>query len=391
MKKILGITGIRSDYDLMSCLYRRLTREPGIDCRLLVGGAHLSKTYGHSIDLIEADEIPILAAIESLIDGDTRTSRLKSASILLQGAIDVVTNWDPDLVLYAGDREEVWIGGVLGAYLGIPTVHFYGGDQISTGHVDNAVRHAASKLSTHHAVALEEHRLRLIAMGEAPERISVIGSLSLDNFVAQQGPPMEELRKKLALPAALREYALVLFHPEPTEAAAAPAIVRIILEELRAAGLGACVGYPNTDPANKSIIRTLEEFRGVAEFFFYKNLAREDFISLYKAARFIIGNSSSGIIEAASIPIPAISVGARQRGRHAGGNVIFTTTDREAIRAAIAAAQAADFRLSIQGMSNPYGDGHSCQRALDMLLGIDFRRVMLKVEDPLHGESIGTP
>src|ERR1700722_11462278 len=122
MKKILGVTGIRSDYDLMSVLYRRLAEDPDIDFKLLVGGAHMSKTYGYSVDLIRADNIPILGAIESLIDGDSNSARLKSASIMLQSAVDLVSGWRPDLILYAGDREEVWIGALLGHYLEIPTI-----------------------------------------------------------------------------------------------------------------------------------------------------------------------------------------------------------------------------------------------------------------------------
>src|SRR5215469_380627 len=182
MKRVLGITGIRSDYDLMSGLYRLLATDPTVDFRLIVGGAHLSKTYGYSLDLIRADGIAVLAAIESLIDSDSFSSRLKSGSIMLQSAVDVVAGWRPDVILYAGDREEVWIGGLLGNYLEIPTVHFYGGDHTDSWHIDNPVRHAVSKLSSFHVVPTQEHRLRLLAMGEPDSRIRVLGSLALDNF-----------------------------------------------------------------------------------------------------------------------------------------------------------------------------------------------------------------
>ena len=179
MKKILAITGIRSDYDLMSGLFRRLEADADIDLRLLVGGAHMSRTYGHTIDQIRQDGFTILHAIESLIDSDSLASRLKTASIMLQGAVDVVANWNPDVIIYAGDREDVWIGAMLGTYLEVPTVHFYGGDHTGTGHVDNPVRHAVSKLSTAHAVTIDEHRQRLLSMGEPDSRIRVIGNVSL--------------------------------------------------------------------------------------------------------------------------------------------------------------------------------------------------------------------
>lgn len=381
--KILGITGIRSDYDLMSMLYRRLAGDPDLDFKLLVGGAHLSKTYGYSVRLIRADAIPILASIESLIDADTTSSRLKSASIMLQSAVDTVAQWSPDLIIYAGDREEVWMGATIGAYLEIPTVHFYGGDQINTGHVDNAIRHATSKLSTYHVVPIEEHRSRLMAIGEPASRISVIGSMALDNFVAQKPFTRDELKDRIGLPSAMGDYALVLFHPEPSERETAAEVCRGMLREIKAAGLGACVGYPNIDPSNKEIIASFEEFKEEKRFYFYKNLDRTDFISLYKGASMIIGNSSSGIVEAASIPIPAISVGARQRGRHAGFNVLAADTDRAAIRQAIEKSRDPVFLERVHRMINPYGDGKSTERAYELLVNTDFEALRLKTEDPL--------
>ena len=360
MKKILAITGIRSDYDLMSGLYRRLAADPAVDFRLLVGGAHLSKTYGLSVDLIREDKIPILAAIESLIDADSKSGRLKSASIMLQSAVDCVAAWKPDLILYAGDREEVWIGGLLGNYLEIPTVHFYGGDHTSSWHLDNPARHAASKLSTFHVVSTEEHRARLVAMGEAESRIRVLGSLALDNFLEPVPRGAEGLRDAAGLPGAIGDYALMLFHPDPSENDIAGDICRNILMELKAADLGACIGYPNTDAANRSIIEVFAEFKDEPRFHFYRNLRRTEFITIYKGARFIVGNSSSGILEAASVPIPAINVGLRQRGRRAGVNVKFVDADRDSIGRGIKAAQDPDFRRSIAGMTNPYGAGDSC-------------------------------
>ena len=387
MKKILGITGIRSDYDLLSSLYRQLADTPGMDCRLLVGGAHLSRSYGHTVDMIIADNVPILARIESLIDGDTVSSRLKTASIFLQGAIDVVAAWAPDLIVYAGDREEVWIGAMLGTYLEIPTVHFYAGDHTLSGHVDNPIRHAVSKLSTAQFVATTEHRDRLIAMGEPPQRVFVVGNLSLDNFVAEPVRPFADLQQRLGLPRGEHQYAVVLFHPEPSERNVAPQHLRNILESLRDAGIGACIGYPNTDPSNQQLIDVIEEQRRHPDVFVYRNLDRSDFITLYRNARFLIGNSSSGIIEAASIPLPAINVGLRQRGRAAGSNVVFCDGDAEAVRAAIRLVEDPAWRSNLGRSGNLYGDGNATQRALQLMTAIDFESLRLKIEDPLQRDA----
>lgn len=383
MRKILAITGIRSDYDLMSGLYRRLEKDAGIDLRLLVGGAHMSRTYGHTIDQIRQDGFTILHTIESLIDSDSLASRLKTASIMLQGSVDVVANWAPDVIIYAGDREEVWIGAMLGAYLEVPTVHFYGGDHTGTGHVDNPVRHAVSKLSTAHAVTIDEHRQRLLSMGEPDSRICVIGNMSLDNFVHHQALSRQELQEQIGIPATMVDHALVLFHPDPSEKGIAANIMERILQALKNSGIPACVGYPNTDPSNRDIIDVIEKYRPDENFYFYRNLNRHQFISMYKYASFIIGNSSSGILEAASIPIPAINVGLRQRGRIAGANVIFCDSNDLDITSAIAKARSQSFLNNLIGMVNPYGNGDSAEKAYRMLVEWDLKKIRLKTEDAL--------
>jgi UDP-N-acetylglucosamine 2-epimerase (non-hydrolysing)/GDP/UDP-N,N'-diacetylbacillosamine 2-epimerase (hydrolysing) len=383
MKKILAITGIRSDYDLMSGLFRKLQADVGIDLRLLVGGAHMSRTYGHTIDQIRRDGFTILHAVESLIDSDSPASRLKTASIMLQGAVDAVANWEPDVIIYAGDREEVWIGAMLGTYLEIPTVHFYGGDHTETGHVDNPIRHAVSKLSTAHAVTVEEHRQRLLSMGEPASRIRVIGNISLDNFVHHHALSRQELEQQIGLPIRMTNYALVLFHPDPSEKGIAAEIFERILLTLKKHGIAGCVGYPNTDPSNREIIDVIEKYRGDESFFLYRNLDRDQFISMYKHASFIIGNSSSGILEAASIPIPAINVGLRQRGRMAGNNVIFCDSDAQSVSAALAKAFSQPFLDMVKLTRNPYGEGDSANQAYCMLKEMDLQSMRLKTEDAL--------
>lgn len=383
MKKILGITGIRSDYDLMSSLYKSLSSAEDVDFKLLVGGAHLSPTYGNTVDMIKADGIDILLSLETLIDGDRLASRIKTGASMLFGSIDIVASWAPDIIIYAGDREEVWIGGLLGAYLGIPTVHFYGGDHTVTGHVDNPIRHAASKMSTIHFVATNEHRLRLLSMGESEARIKVIGNLSLDNFVSSELVKEEEIENALNSQIPKAPYAMLIFHPDSSERNQAAQYLKNIIEELLTRKITVLMGYPNTDPFNKDLIKIIEGYKNNPLVIAYKNLDRNVFISLYKKASFIIGNSSSGIMEAASIPIPAINVGLRQRGRSADSNVIFCNGDRQSISDAIDIITSDHFIKSIANIKSQYGNGMSTKFALEALLSSNLREVLLKTEDPL--------
>lgn len=387
MKKILGITAIRSDYDLMSGLYGLLHADPDVELRLIVAGAHLSPAYGRSVDLIRRDGFKILGEIESLIDGDSARARLKTASIFLQSAVDLVSNWNPDLLIFAGDREDVLIGGMLGTYLRIPTVHFFGGDHECDGHADSVVRHATSKLSTAHVVAIEEHRRRLISIGEHPSRIFVCGSIALDKF--RQFKPMStpELFAKLPDGKKLEGYALVIFHPVDAEDQLAGEHYENILLALKDHGIPVAGSYPNTDPGHSRIVQVTERYEADTDCWFFKNLEREWFLSLYKHARFIIGNSSSGILEAASIPLPAINVGLRQRGRLAGENVLFCDPDRGAITESISRALQPSFRKSVSRMTNLYGDGYSVEKAYRYIKGTDFASMLFKTEDPLRLEN----
>lgn len=380
--KILAITSIRSEYDLMTPLFFKLNNDKDIEFKLLVGGAHNSPSFGYTRQDIKNDGFDILLEIESLIDADSKSGRLKSASVLLISSIDVVKAFNPDLIIYAGDREEVMIGALLGGYLGIPTLHLYGGDHAADGHIDNPIRHAVSKLSTCHFVSTEEHKKRLLNLKEPEHRIFNIGSISLDKFrliAAKEGIVKEVSQRVISKPAAL-----VIYHPIQDEIADAPQIVRAILISLVKFGYHCFVGLPNTDPGNSEIRNVIHTFASECEdVTVYGNLGREDFVSLFKTSSLIVGNSSAGLLEAASIPIPCINVGARQRGRSCGSNVLFVEAECAEIEDAIRVASSESFQTQVKQVSNPYGDGHSADKAYSLIKSIDFKSMLAKKEDPL--------
>lgn len=382
MKKILALSTIRSDYDLMSSLYRLLDDDAEIEFKLLVAGAHLSATYGNTVELIRKDGFEILAEIESLIDSDSQKARLKTASIMLQNAVDVVASWAPDLILYAGDREDVLVGGMLGTYLNIPTIHFFGGDHEKDGHADTVARHATSKLSTFHVVSIDQHKQRLLKMGESAHRIFVAGSIALDKFVQHRSGTLAETNKLLPEDKKLDGYAMVIYHPVDQEKACAGVCFENIILALKKSGIPAIVSYPNSDPGNHLIIEKIAQYESDPSFWFYKNLNRETFLSLYKQARFLIGNSSSGILEAASIPLGVINVGLRQKGRYCGDNVLFCDNSKENIEESVSEILSITFQRNLAKMTNPYGDGYSCQKVYELIRATDFSKLLKKTEDP---------
>jgi len=385
MRKILALTSIRSDYDLMSTLYERLRADRRIDLRLLVSGAHLSPAYGYSVRHIREAGMPILAEIETLISADTPSSRLKTASGLLNGAIDVTKAFAPDVIVYAGDREDVLVGAMLGGFLGIPSAHFFGGDHARDGHIDNPLRHAASKLSTVHLVSVETHRRRLLAIGEPSDRIFVIGSVAIDKFVSEERIARSDLLAAMAAKphAAGAPLAVLIFHPIDEERSLARDYVRTAAEALIQRGFHVCIGAPNTDPGNFALGETLAGLALRSEVTYYGNLDRAHFVNLLRHCALIIGNSSAGILESATVRIPAVNIGARQRGRLCADNVIFCEPTLGDVNAALDKAASAPFQQMLRNLVNPYGDGHSAERGAEILATLDLAAMLKKVEDPL--------
>lgn len=384
MKKIIAFTAIRSEYDLLSPLYKLLSKDNEIDFRLIVSGAHLSKQHGYSYTEIKKDNIPVLKTIKTLNSRTNHKSRIKSASKLLEKSIDEVHKFQPDLIMYAGDREEVIIGSLVGGYLEIPTMHFYGGDHVSDSHIDNPIRHATSKLSTFHFVSCEEHLMRLSKMGELKERIYNIGSISLDKFRVEKTLSKEKLNLFFGINKNFEKFALLIFHPIPKERNKSAIIFENILTSLIENNINAFVSYPNIDPGNEDIIDVIKKYESSDFFIFYKNQPRNIFLSIYKNSSFIIGNSSSGILESASIPIPAINVGYRQSGRKPNKNVIFCKGSVKDISKAIKLSQSSGFQKSLKNIINIYGDGQSAKKALKLIKKINFKSLLFKDEDILN-------
>ena len=382
VRRILAFTGIRSDYDLLSGIYQTLAKSADFEFGLIVSGAHLSSTYGSSIDAIRRDGLPVIAEIETLIDANSRSARLKALGGLLYSSIHDVVKFAPDLILFPGDREDVMAAALIGAYLDIPTAHFFGGDHATDGNVDNAVRHAASKLSSLHFVSTESHKQRLIAIGESPHRIFVVGNPALDAFREAPTISPQDLSAACGFDVG-STYAVVIYHPIMGQEKICASEYRAILESILSTKVHAVIALPNVDAGNKSILEVAHEYRDRSSLHFIKHLDRGVFVNLLRGAKFLVGNSSAGILEAPMLKLPVINVGSRQRGRTAAHNVQFVEGDATAIRTAIDHSMSKDFALSLEGMISPYGDGKSCARFVSLLRTLDFKTYLKKSEDPL--------
>ncbi|MBV8047224.1 MAG: UDP-N-acetylglucosamine 2-epimerase (hydrolyzing) [Paludibacterium sp.] len=385
MRKILALSSIRSDYDLMSVLYKKLAADTRTDFRLLVSGAHLSPAHGLSVRHIVSDGIPLLSQVETLISSDSKAGRLKTASNLLAGSIDLVKDFAPDAILIAGDREDVLVGAMIGGFLGIPTVHFFGGDHAADGHIDNPVRHATSKLASLHFVSHEEHRERLLRIGEEPRRIHVTGSLALDKFMSEATIDRADVARRIDAPknSLHRPWAVLIFHPISEEAEVAPDYIQSACHVLCQRGYHVFLGAPNTDPGSHRLVETLAGLDQDSRITFYRNIDRGLFVNLLRHSAVITGNSSAGILEAPSLQLPTINIGRRQRGRLSAPSVIFTDGSEREFTTALDRIEQPSFAVGLRTLVNPYGDGNSTAKVIELLHSLDFPAYLSKSVDPL--------
>ena len=368
MKKIHVLTGIRSEYDILSPVIGAMAQTRGLEVGVIVTGAHLSARHNYSVRQIEADGFPIVARIDSLLASDGLTGRVKGAALQLAGLSDHFAMDRPDMLMVMGDREEPLTGAMAASYHHIPVVHIGGGDHAEDGNVDNPVRHAVSKLAHLHMATTPLSGQRLRAIGEEEWRINVVGASGLDRLVATPRMERAELDQALGVDWAGAPFVILLYHPTITDFDAARAHMEVITSVLRDSGMRVAAMSPNTDPGSDAVVAGLQEFAATCDRVkLFTFLERKVFVNLLRHASALVGNSSAGILEAPTMGLPVVNIGRRQRDREHSTNVIFTDYDRDEIAGAIVRATGPAFRQSIAGCETPYGDGKTSQRIAEIL------------------------
>jgi GDP/UDP-N,N'-diacetylbacillosamine 2-epimerase (hydrolysing) len=368
-RKIIYLSGTRADFGLM----RRTLVETArlADLSVAVTGMHLDARYGNTADDIRDAGLRICGEIP--IDVLTRTPQSMSAGIAdcLKGLTILLGREHPDLLVVLGDRGEMLAGAIAALHLGIVCVHVHGGER--SGTVDEPVRHAISKLTTYHLVATEQSQERLIRMGELPQRIHVTGAPGLDGLVQDADVSLEACREGLGLPAS-QSFVLAVFHPVVQQAGDARGQTITLLQALGRVGLPVVWSEPNADAGSGDILKVLDEVALPAGSRRFKHLKRNLFCAAMKYCAVMVGNSSAGIIEAASFGTPVVNVGDRQRLRERNANVQDVPMDAGAIAAAISGA----LSHGKWPCDNKYGDGLSGPRIAAHLVDFSLDRSVLE-------------
>lgn len=371
MRTIGVVTVARSDYSLYRPLLREIQKNRSLRLRLFVGGAHLSPEFGHTVLEIEKDAFPIEERIEMLMSSDTPAGVAQGLGVGVMGFSRVFARTRPDVLVLLGDRWEMFAAAAAAVPFNIPLAHIHGGES-TEGAIDEALRHAMTKMSHLHFVALPRYRNRLIRMGEDPRRVFVTGAPALDNFRTLSLLGAAALAKRLNLrpdPPPL----LVTYHPSTLTPAGTERRVRGFLRALGTIRRPMVISYPNADAQGRTILQAFRRFEGGHPGVrLVPNLGPRVYYSLLRWAGAMVGNSSSGIIEAASFGLPVLNVGDRQRGRWHGANVVDVGDDVRSLRAGLARVLDPAFRRSLRGMANPYGDGNTAPRIVQVLATVDL-------------------
>lgn len=378
MRRVLAVTGIRSEYFLARPIFSAICAEPTLSLQLVVSGAHLSPAHDYSVRAIEADGFPILEKIESMIYSDRDAARLKGAALQLSTLAHVVDRERPDWLLAIADREEPLLVAMCGAYMNIPVAHYSAGDRV-VGNVDDMVRHAISRLSHVMLTTSEASRERLIASGEQAWRVHFVGHSGIDRLRTTALLDPDQLAAALEIPRMPPRYGVLIQHAISTEIDAAGAQMEQSLEALAEIGLPTFISYPNSDPGREQIIAAIERRRGSDHFFIFRNIPDVAFVNLLRGAAVLLGNSSAGVLEAPYLKLPVLNIGRRQAERTHAENMFFVDHRKDEIVALLRRIlDSPDVARRVATCDNPFGDGYAGQQVADLLASIPIDAQLLK-------------
>ncbi|HVD61611.1 MAG TPA: UDP-N-acetylglucosamine 2-epimerase [Gemmatimonadaceae bacterium] len=362
-RKIAVLTSSRADYSHLYWPLKDLSAHPEVDLRIIAMGSHLSPEFGLTIQEIEKDGFAIDARLECLLSSDTDVGMAKTIGVAALSLADTLGQMRPDLLLLIADRYEMLAPASVALALRIPMAHIEGGE-ISEGAIDDAVRNALTKMSHLHFTSTIRARERVIAMGEEEWRVHRAGAPSLDHLRRNKLVTREQLESQLQIDLS-RPSILVAYHPVTIERDTLLETDALFsaLAELQDQIIFC---HPNADAGSRALI---ERERSLTTAHSFVNLAPLVYWSLLRHMALMLGNSSSGIMETPSFALPTVNVGLRQQGRERARNLIDAEPNATSILDAVRLAKTAEFRKSLEGMTNPYGDGHASEKIIEVLTG----------------------
>ena len=381
-QKLCFITGSRAEYGLLKPLMERVKADKNYTFQLIVSGSHLLSLFGNTYKEILNDNFKIDAKVKISTNTNTPLNVASATGETVIGISKELERLKPDLVILLGDRYEMLAAAIASHLMSVPVAHIHGGE-ITEGSLDDAMRHAITKLSLIHFTATEAYRKRVLQMGEEHHRVFNVGSLGIENYSKVKFLGKRALEQKMGI-LLEKPLAVVTFHPATRESINTSKQVQALIKALDSIPqMQLVITYPNADAGAREIIDKMERYvSGRENAFIYKNLGTLNYLSLLKYTDIVIGNSSSGIIEVPSYGIPTINIGERQQGRIAAKSVIHTQAKENEIKKAIQKALKPSFRATCKLVANPYDNGLASKNIITILHKFkNFRTIEKKFID----------
>jgi len=377
--KVAVVTGTRAEFGLLAPLMHKIESSEKLDLQLIVTGAHLLVEFGSTVDEIRAEGFTIDRTVPEITSASTGQEVARQVGVGVIAFTETLGELAPDVVLLLGDRYELLAAATAAFFLDIPIVHVHGGE-VTQGAFDDAIRHVISKFARVHAVAAPEYAERLIRAGEQPDSVHVVGGLGVDALANVQRLSRHELEAELGIRLGDPLF-LVTYHPVTAAAHDTKREIASLAAALEAFPEATVVfTLPNADPEHEIITMALEQaVLRRDRWHLFSSLGTRNYVSLLSEAAVVVGNSSSGLLEAPSLEVPTVNIGPRQEGRLAAQSVLSCGTNQEEIEENITRAISRQFADSIRGMESPYGKPGATDRIIALLESIPFDTLVEKV------------
>ncbi len=378
MKKIAVVTTTRAEYGLLFWTLKEINRSEKLELQLIVSGMHLSEKFGCTVNQIRNDGFNISREVEIEMD-DTPLGIASSTAEITKKMAETFVELRPDVVLILGDRYEILGVAVAALMLNIPIAHIHGGEE-TEGAIDNQVRHAITKMSNIHFPASQKYAERIIRMGEQPDKVYMVGAPGLENIKRSQLMSREEFFQSVDLDKS-KSLFLVTFHPLTLDFEYNKFYIENLLNALEKYNAQIIFTYPNSDTFGDIIVEKIREYsdKNKENTRVYKSMGQIRYLSSMKYAQCMIGNSSSGIIEAPFFKLPVVNIGDRQKGRIMADNIVQADYSTESIIKAIDRCMYdTDFRSHLDSCLSPYGCGDSSVKIVEVLENIELNSGLLK-------------
>jgi UDP-hydrolysing UDP-N-acetyl-D-glucosamine 2-epimerase len=378
LRKIACLTVSRSDFGRYLPVLKALRGKQGVEFALLVSGSHLAAGFGNTWQEIKTAGYDWEKGLEMTLASDSPVALGKSLGLGVISLSQSFARDRPNLLFLLGDRYEMLAGACAALGFNIPIVHLHGGN-LTEGAIDDSVRHALTKMSHVHLTSCEEHARRIRQMGEEDWRVMAVGAPILDGIQEVACWSKQELSERFGLDLG-KPTLLFAFHPTTLESESVAWQTSELLEAVENLGMQVVMTYPNADPGHQTILELLKAFsqKHADRVCLVPHADTPTFLSLMRYCKAIVGNSSAGIVEAASFKLPCINVGTRQEGKLRAKHVIDVGYRSEEIAKGIARALSNSFVESLRDLQNPYGDGKSAERIVEILCNLEINPRLLK-------------